>query len=84
MSDDKLEQDKKDGANMLALGLPLGLPVGIALGVSLGVALDSLPIGIAMGIGLGMALSVAFGSARLAEEKKKSTNADDASSSEGE
>lgn len=84
MTDERLEQDKKDGANMLALGLPLGLPVGIALGVSLGMALESIPVGIAMGVGLGMALSVAFGSARLAEKKKKSTNADDASSSEGE
>ncbi|WP_394693974.1 hypothetical protein [Hyphobacterium sp.] len=82
MSDDKLEQDKKHGANMLALGLPLGLPVGIALGVSLGVALDSLPIGIAMGIGLGMALSVAFGSARLAEEKKKAAKSADEDASE--
>lgn len=82
MTDEKLEQDKTDGANMLALGLPLGLPVGIALGLSLGVALDSLPIGIAMGVGLGMALSVAFGSARLAEEKKKVAKSTDEDTSE--
>lgn len=84
MTGEKLEQDKTDSANILAKGLPLGMPVGIALGVSLGVALESIPVGIAMGVGLGMALSVAFGSARLAEEKKKSRKADDASSGEGE
>lgn len=82
MTDDRLEQDKKDGANMLALGLPLGLPVGIALGVSLGVALESIPVGIAMGVGLGMALSVAFGSARLAEKKKKAAKSTDEDASE--
>jgi len=82
MTDEKREQDKKESVSILALGLPMGLPVGIALGVSLGLALDSLPIGIAMGISLGMGLSVAFGSARLAEENKKSKNADEASSGE--
>jgi len=84
MTGDKLEQDKNDSGNILAKGLPIGLPIGIAIGVSLGVALESLHIGIAMGVGLGLAFSVALGSARLAEEKKKSRKADDASSGAGE
>lgn len=83
MTNNRLEQDKKDGAIMLAKGLPLGLPIGLALGVSLGLALESLLVGIAMGVGLGMIFTVALGSARLAEEKKQSGNTDDTSSSEG-
>jgi hypothetical protein len=82
MSDDRLEQDKKDGGNMLALGLPMGLPIGIGVGVALGVAMDNIAVGIAMGVGIGMAFSVAIGGARLAEEKKKSENADDQDANE--
>ncbi|WP_412545348.1 hypothetical protein [Maricaulis sp. MIT060901] len=71
MHDPKLEQDKKDSASILTLGLPLGFPVGIAIGVALGVALESLSIGIAIGVAMAMSLSVAFGAGRLNEIKKK-------------
>lgn len=70
MDDPKLKQEKKDSANILALGLPIGLPMGIAVGLSLGVALESLPVGVAIGVGIGMSFSVAIGAGRLNGQKK--------------
>ena len=82
MTDEK--PDTPNSQNTLSKGLPIGLPIGIGVGVALGVALDNIAVGIALGVGIGLSFSVAIGGARLAKAKKKSENADDASSGEGE
>jgi hypothetical protein len=79
MEDPKLVQDKEEGANMLALGLPIGLPLGIALGLALGLALSNIPVGVALGVGTGMAFSVAIGAARLKNQKQKDNDRSDPS-----
>ncbi|WP_421785648.1 hypothetical protein [Hyphobacterium sp.] len=84
MTDDPQEQDKKTGGNLLAEGLPVGLPLGIAVGAALGIALENIALGVAMGVGIGMSFSVAIGSARIAQENKKSENPDDEASGNGD
>lgn len=83
MSDDPNEKPQGE-ANLLALGLPLGLPVGIALGASLGVAMDNFALGLSMGVAFAVSMSLAFGSAKANELKKKqgAANSGDASDEE--